>query len=109
MTTTLGELAGLVRSKNAGPFWLTIDIFFPDAATYDRASTSPVTDVDTIAGRCAVDPKGVRVFLLPELRAIKISFPRPTIQGTQDDRDMHAGQQYVPLLDIEIAETSETD
>jgi Domain of unknown function (DUF4387) len=27
---TLGELAKLVRSKNAGPFWLTIDIMFND-------------------------------------------------------------------------------
>ena len=25
---TLGDLAKLVRSKNAGPFWLTIDIMF---------------------------------------------------------------------------------
>ena len=28
---TLGDLAKLVRSKNAGPFWLTIDIMFDDA------------------------------------------------------------------------------
>jgi hypothetical protein len=103
MTTTLGELASLVRSKNAGPFWVTIDMFFPDDATYDRASTSPIIDVETIGGRYAVDPNGVRVFLLPDLRAIKISFPRPTNQGSKDDRDMHAGQQYVPLLDIDIA------
>ena len=109
MTATLGELASLVRSKNAGPFWVTIDMFFPDAATYDRASTSPVTDVETIAGRYAVDPEGVRIFLLPELRAIKISFPRPTNQGAKDDRDMHAGQQYVPLLDIDIAPTGALD
>ena len=29
MTTqqTLGTLAGQIRSKNAGPFWVTIDIF----------------------------------------------------------------------------------
>ena len=28
---TLADLAKLVRSKNAGPFWLTIDIMFDDA------------------------------------------------------------------------------
>jgi hypothetical protein len=103
MTTTIGELAALVRSKNAGPFWLTIDIFLPDASAYDRASASPVTDVAVIADRYAVEPASVRVFLLPELQAIKVSFPRPTLQGARDDRDMHAGQQYVPLLDIEVA------
>jgi hypothetical protein len=102
-TTTVGELASLVRSKNAGPFWLTIDIFLPDGAAYDRVSTSPVTDVDTIASCYAVEPSSVRVFLLPELAAIKISFPRPNLQGARDDRDMHAGQQYVPLLDFPVA------
>ncbi len=103
MTTTIGELASLVRSKNAGPFWLTIDIFLPDAAAYDRASTSPVTDDAVIADCYDVEPSSVRIFLLPDLHAIKISFPRPNLQGSRDDRDMHAGQQYVPLLDIEVA------
>ena len=36
---TLGDLAKLVRSKNAGPFWLTIDIMFDDAEAYRRART----------------------------------------------------------------------
>jgi uncharacterized protein DUF4387 len=102
MTTTVGELASLVRSKNAGPFWMTIDLFFPSAAAYERAAASPITDVETIAARYAIEPERVRIFRLPDLRAIKISFPRPTNQGAKDDRDMHAGQQYVPLLDINV-------
>jgi len=102
--TTLGQLATLVRSKNAGPFWVTIDIFLPDAASYERAAASPaLTDPDAVAERYDVLPSAVKVFRLPDLRAIKISFPRPSAQGGAHDRDMHAGQQYVPLLDIEIA------
>ena len=30
---TLGEMAKLVRSKNAGPFWLTLDVMFEDRET----------------------------------------------------------------------------
>jgi hypothetical protein len=102
--TTLGELATLVRSKNAGPFWVTVDIFLPDAAAYERAAASAaLTDVDAIAERYAVCPDSAKVFRLPHLRAIKVSFPRPSAQGGAHDRDMHAGQQYVPLLDIDIA------
>ncbi len=37
---TLGDLAKLVRSKNAGPFWLTIDIMFDDAEAYRRGSNT---------------------------------------------------------------------
>jgi hypothetical protein len=28
---------------------------------------------------------------------VKVSFPRPIVQGSLRDRDMHAGQHHVPL------------
>jgi Domain of unknown function (DUF4387) len=37
---------------------------------------------------------------LPEIRAVKISFPRPTTQGGRHDRDMHAGQQHIPISQL---------
>jgi hypothetical protein len=100
MTDSLRNLASSVRSKNAGPFWLTLDIFLSDRSTFDRVSHSPVTDPAVIADLYGVDAGRVLVFLVPELLAIKISLPRPVTQGSLHDRDMHAGQQYVPLLDI---------
>jgi hypothetical protein len=42
------------------------------------------------------------VFELADLCAIKISFPRPVVQGSLRDRDMHGGQQYVPLLALPV-------
>ena len=100
--TPLGELATLVRSKNAGPFWLTLDVFLPDQESYGRVGNSPVIDPETIGELYRVDPQLVKVFFLPNLLAIKISFPRPVVQGSLQDRDMHAGQQYIPLLTFEI-------
>jgi hypothetical protein len=44
MMATLGDLAKLVRSKNAGPFWLTIDIMFDDAAAYRRARDAEIVN-----------------------------------------------------------------
>ena len=38
----LTTLAHVVRSKNAGPTQLTIDVFFHDAQSYDRAATSAI-------------------------------------------------------------------
>ncbi len=101
MSTPLADLAA-VRSKNAGPFWLTIDVFAVDDAAYERIAGSAVTDPATIAQCYGVDPAGVRIFRLPALRAIKVSLPRPVTQGALHDRDMHAGQQYVPLLTVPI-------
>jgi len=102
MTTSLGELATHVRSKNAGPFWVTMDIFFSDSASYDRACRSGVADPATIGTLYRTPHNKIKIFQLPDLRAIKISFPRPITQGAVHDRDMHSGQQYVPLLDLLI-------
>jgi hypothetical protein len=98
--TPLGELADLVRSKNAGPFWMTIDVFLPDETSYRRASDSSLTDPETIAQLFGASAGAVQVHRLPGLCAIKVSLPRPAVQGSPGDRDMHAGQQYVPLLSL---------
>jgi hypothetical protein len=34
--------------------------------------------------------------------AIKASIPRPVIQGDVGDSDGHGGQQFIPLMDIDI-------
>jgi len=39
---------------------------------------------------------------LPDIRVVKVSFPRPTIQGGRADRDMHAGQQHIPLAGLAL-------
>jgi hypothetical protein len=36
----LGELASQVRAKNAGPFWITLDVFFGSESDY-RSSPGP--------------------------------------------------------------------
>ena len=99
---TLGDLASYVRSKNAGPYWLTIDVFCAQATDYERVVRSPLTDPRAVAASSSADPKSVHIFTLPELRAVKVSLPRPSVQGSLRDRDAHAGQQYVPLLDMVI-------
>ena len=32
----LSDVCSHVRSKNAGPFWITVDLFFSDAETFAR-------------------------------------------------------------------------
>lgn len=102
MTRTLGQVAELVRSKNAGPFWMTIDVFFSIDLDYRAACRSLLTNPDYLAAVYAIDPAGVEIFTIASLRAIKVSFPRPVAQGSVGDTDQHAGQQYVALLDIAI-------
>ena len=101
---SLREVADLVRAKNAGPFWMTLDVFLPDDAVYARVCASGVVDPRVIGELYRTPADGVRIFRQPALRAIKITFPRPTVQGSFTDRDMHSGQQHVLLAGIPIPE-----
>ena len=101
---TLGDVADLVRSKNAGPFWMTLDIFLATDADYQRVAAPGILDRRKIADLYRVPPDDVRIFHLPDLRAIKISFPRPVVQGSFTDRDIHAGQQHIPLAQLAISQ-----
>ena len=101
--TTLGDLATEVRSKNAGPFWVTIDHFFDGPETYQRHRDDPAISVDAVALLYGVEARVVRRFEIDALNVIKISIPRSQPQGGVLERDMHSGQQFVPMLDIALA------
>jgi hypothetical protein len=58
---TLADLAKLVRSKNAGPFWLTIDIMFDDPQAYRRARDAEIVNRAAIARLYNRDPAEIIV------------------------------------------------
>ena len=91
-----------VRSKNAGPFWVTIDLFFDSDENFARYHDSAQLGPELIARLFGADPALVKRFPVPSLRVLKISYPRATSQGGMVERDLHAGQQYVRLLDVEL-------
>jgi hypothetical protein len=100
--TTLGDLSELVRAKNAGPFWLTLDVFLRDDAAYRRVTDAGAVTPRSVARAYRVPADTIRVFELPDLRVIKVSFPRAVGQGSLQDRDMHSGQQHVPLANLPV-------
>lgn len=100
--TLLKDVAGYVRSKNAGPFWLTVDIFFLNTGAYRENASAPALSAERIAAIYGVDPAGVTRYDVPTLNIIKFSLPRPTVQGGDLERDMHSGQSYVRLLDLDL-------
>ena len=103
----LREVTRSVRSKNAGPFWVTVDIFFDGAESYRRYRNDPALGAAALAGLLGADPTLARRFEIETLNAIKLSYPRALPQGGVVERDLHAGQQYVPLLDIELMPATE--
>ena len=98
----LWEVTKLVRSKNAGPFVLTFDIMFDDADTYRLVQDAGVVSKELVARMYGQKEEDVLFFYCDNALAIKFSIPRPAVSGDLADSDVFGGQQYAPLLDIEV-------
>ena len=102
MQMKLADLATLIRSKNAGPFFLTFDIMFSDEAHYQLVKQSRCLNENTFAKLYKCPASSVRFFECDSALAFKFSIPRPRTQGDLEDGDLHGGQQFAPLMTIEI-------
>jgi hypothetical protein len=98
--TALKHLASVVRSKNAGPLCLTVDLFFRDRPAYERAIASSGLSAESVAWLYGVQAEQVRRFDLPEILAIKLAMPRALCAGDPGDGDVYGAQQHAPLLEV---------
>ena len=94
----LFEYVESVRSKNAGPFWLTVDIFCKDEDGFK--SLSQLLATQSVAERLKLPLAEIKRFDIDSLAVIKLSFPRPDIQGTIRDRDMHGAAMAVLIKEM---------
>jgi len=98
------ELAKVVRSKNAGPFYLTLDILFPDTQTYEKVNKAQAITEEAICAIYNRNPEQVKITKYPIANAIKITIDRPVAAVDINDTDIYGTQQHAPLLEIEIPE-----
>ena len=98
--TKLSNVVLKVRSKNAGPFWVTIDVFCGTDEAYEKV----VREVSTeqVARLFQQPITALKRFDIPYLKVVKFSLPRPIVQGSRFDRDMHGAQYAVLLAEYEL-------
>jgi Domain of unknown function (DUF4387) len=101
-STRLRDLAVFIRSKNAGPFVLTIDIFFDSAEDCERVIRAEVLSASNVAAIYKIDAATIQIIHVAQSNALKISIPRPLAAGDVGDRDVAGGQQFAPLLNIAV-------
>lgn len=96
----LGDVAVKVRSKNAGPFWLTVDIFCGTPEVFARVCASVTTD--RVADLFHANAPEVDRYEMAQLNVLKLSLPRPQVQGTRADRDMHGASFAALVAELEL-------
>jgi hypothetical protein len=96
------DIAKVCRSKNAGPFHLTIDVAFDDKALYEKVRATGVLGPALFARLYNVAEADVLFTEYGAGYAFKATIPRLKSAGDIGDTDVYGAQQHAPLLDVDI-------
>ncbi len=94
----LVEYTKILRSKNAGPLYITFDLIFEK--TEDMKYVEEHLDREAVARAYGADPSTVSVITYEVVNSIKITMPRRHISGSLEDDDIYGCQQHMPLAQI---------
>ncbi|MBR2615351.1 MAG: DUF4387 family protein [Clostridia bacterium] len=92
------EYTRILRSKNAGPLFITFDLIFPDVESM-RYVKERIT-AQMVAEAYGVNAEKVDIISYEVVNSIKITFPRKSISGALSDDDVYGCQQHLPLAQI---------
>lgn len=102
----LTEMADVIRSKNAGPYELTLDIIFKNRETFELARHSGVFRKELFADLYGIPvDQVIGLVEFEQANAIKATIIRPVVSGGRGETDVYGAQQHAPLLSIEVPVT----
>lgn len=99
----LVDVAAIIRSKNSGPFELTLDVMFTDEKSYSRFVEGNYLNAAKVAGLYKIrEDEVVDIVAFPKAKAVKATIRRPLASGALGERDVYGAQQHVPLMMMEL-------
>jgi hypothetical protein len=99
--SSVAQIVQKVPSENAGPFWHNINIFDGSPSAYAQITESISTKRTAILFQTT--PDQIKRFDIAGLNVVKFSLPRPTIQGSRTDRDMHGAGEAPLVAELDIS------
>ena len=105
MSCKLRDLASVIRSKNSGPYELTLDIMFKEEKDFEKAVEKNIINKELIMKLYRVSEDQVLdIIAFPQAKAIKATIIRPIASGALGERDVYGAQQHAPLMNLVIAD-----
>lgn len=99
----LSEAAVVLRSKNSGPFEITLDALFADREIYNALKQSDIINKSLIAKLYNIAEENItHIVFFDQALGFKVTFSRSVSSGTFLDRDVYGAQQHAPLMDLEF-------
>jgi hypothetical protein len=103
MSIALTDAASVIRSKNAGPYELTLDIIFRDRETYEKVVAKGLISKQLISRLYHIAESDVLELIAFEpATAVKITIRRPRTAGDVGETDVYGAQQHAPLLAVTL-------
>ncbi len=97
------EIAAVIRTKTAGPYWFSADIMFDNDQFYQAVKDYQAITREKVAELYGVDLDKVSDVIYNDAgKLIKVSIRRPYPSGDVGDSDVLGMQQHAPLLAIDI-------
>ena len=97
----LKDIAQVIRSKNAGPYELTLDILLKEQEMFDKLRAAAVINKQVIANLYKIPESDVlSIVYFPNAKAIKATIVRPMPSGALGERDVYGAQQHAPLVEF---------
>jgi hypothetical protein len=109
--TTLGDISKLLRSKNAGPYEITLDVMFDSEEEYQVVKRSGMLTTASMARLFAVSEEDILWdSFFDQALAYKVTIPRlrngkPATSGGYMENDVHGSQMYTGLMNMNLPET----
>lgn len=101
--TSIRDHASVLRSKNASPYTVTLDIIFDSKPDYETAKQTNLFSRDAVADAYGITPDKVNEVIYYEpANAVKICLDRSVVSGHIGDTDVYGAQQYAPLLSFDF-------
>ena len=96
----LVDYTKILRSKNAGPLFITFDLIFSQSEEMEHVLNH--LKKSDVAKAYGVDEREIDIIAYKVVNSIKITFPRRNISGSLCDGDIYGCQMHMPLANIEI-------
>ena len=90
----------ILRSKNAGPLFITFDLIFNTKE--DMYFVESHLKKSDVAKAYDVKEEKIDIISYGVVNSIKITFPRKNISGSINDSDIYGCQMHIPLAEIEV-------
>ena len=101
MVTTIDDVASVLRSKNAGPFFFTIDVFLPDKELWEK--TRRALTPERVAEAYRIPPSEIQgIYPLEAALAVKVTIRKQILADDPGNTDVIASQQHLPLAWIPL-------